>query len=494
MRYFPIFLDLENKPVLVVGGGEQAAQKVRLLLKTKARIFLVAEQIQSEISKLADAGHIVVWRREFRKADILGKTLVYAASKNEKLNRRVSLLARKLSIPVNVVDDPEYCSFITPAIVDRDPVTVAIGTEGAAPVLAREIKSQVEAWLPFNYGRLALFAKSLRNQLAEKICDGRQRRKVWEQLFSGGFRNQVLTNDLNSARQTFADTIRSCSDLNGRRYSVKSGTVSLVGCGPGDPDMLTLKAHQKLQSADVLVIDNLVNPAIVEYARRDAKRINVGKKPDQPSPSQNEINKILVEEAKAGNHVVRLKGGDPLVFGRAAEEIGALQAHNIQFEVVPGISAAHACAASIALPLTLRQRHRQFSILTGASVEGIPNYDWQALAKEGQAFAIYMGVRMAGTIRRNLLDASIAPEARVIIVENGTRSNEKVISTNIRHFEECLVAHGISGPAIIFVGLDWEEAGLEIPNSVLKYYPPNVIPFDSEARHDGQEFPIQVAR
>jgi uroporphyrin-III C-methyltransferase/precorrin-2 dehydrogenase/sirohydrochlorin ferrochelatase len=245
-----------------------------------------------------------------------------------------------------------------------------------------------------------------------------------------------------------------------------NGRVALIGCGPGDPDLLTLKALQRLQEADVLVVDRLVNPKVLDYARRDAERILVGKTPGGPSTAQAEIDRILVREAQAGKVVARLKSGDPFIFGRAAEEMAALQAAGIPVEVVPGVTAAHACAARIGLPVTLRERVRQFSLVTGTTAEGVPDLDWGALAAEGTAFVIYMGVGNAPLVRGNLIAAGADPATPVVIVENGTRENERAFATTLADLTNCIDERGIEGPAVIFVGLDWADAGLERPEAV----------------------------
>jgi uroporphyrin-III C-methyltransferase/precorrin-2 dehydrogenase/sirohydrochlorin ferrochelatase len=462
MKYFPIFASVENADVLVAGGGEQAAQKVRLLLKTEARITVVADEISPELDGLGKQGRIAIVRRPFAVSDVSGKRLVYAATGDRLQDAAVSHAAQVRGIPVNVVDAPELSTFITPAIVDRDPVTVAIGTEGAAPVLAREIKTRLEAWLPANLGSLAQRAQGLRDLVARSVADGRARRGLWERLLQGPFRHAVLGGNEAEADRVLA------AELNGTAAPDK-GRVALIGCGPGDPDLLTLKALQRMQEADVLVIDRLVNPKILEYARRDAERIYVGKTPRGPATSQAEIDRILVREASAGKIVARLKGGDPFIFGRAAEEMAALQAAGIPVEVVSGITAAHACAARIGLPVTLREHVRQFSVLTGTTADGEPEHDWRALAAEGAAFAIYMGVGNAPLLRRNLLDAGAAPQTSVVIVENGTLPTERAVATTLQDLSDCIAQLGIAGPAVIFVGLDWQDAGLQRPEAVTVY-------------------------
>jgi uroporphyrin-III C-methyltransferase / precorrin-2 dehydrogenase / sirohydrochlorin ferrochelatase len=463
MRYFPLFADLAQAHVLVVGGGEQATQKVRLLRKTSAHITVVAETVTDELRELGDQNAIWIIPRAFLARDLDGQRLVYAATGDPLLDAAVSRAAKARAVPVNVVDAPALSTFIMPAIVDRAPVTVAIGTEGAAPVLAREIKSLLETLLPANLGVLAKRAQGLRDIVAKAVPDARVRRRLWERLLQGPFRRAVLQGFEGEARRILA------AELHGEDRSAarRSGRVALIGCGPGDPDLLTLKAIQRLQEADVLVVDRLVNPKVLEYARRDAERIFVGKTPGGPTTSQAEINRILVREAQAGKVVARLKGGDPFIFGRAAEEIAACQAVGINVEVVPGVTAAHACAARIGLPVTLRERVRQFSIVTGATAEGEPDLDWQALAAKDAAFAVYMGVGNAPLLRRNLLAAGANADTPVVIVENGTLETERAIATTLADLTDAVAQHAIASPAVIFVGLDWADAGLCRPESVI---------------------------
>jgi uroporphyrin-III C-methyltransferase / precorrin-2 dehydrogenase / sirohydrochlorin ferrochelatase len=459
MRYFPVFADLNGADVLVVGGGEQAAQKVRLLRKTGARIIVVAEAVCEELAALARQGAIDLVRRGFRANDARGRRLVYVATGDRALDAAAARAATARGVPVNVVDGPDLSTFITPAIVDRSPVTVAIGTEGAAPVLARDIRARVEALLPANLGTLAARAQELRQRVTDAVTDPRARRRLWERLLQGGFGHAVLSGAEPIAERILADELEA-----GKRQH--AGRVALIGCGPGDPDLLTLKALQRLQEADVLVIDRLVDPRIVDYARRDAERIFVGKDPHGASTPQAEIDRILVREAQAGKIVARLKGGDPFIFGRAAEEMAALQRAGIPVEVVPGVTAAHACAARIGLPVTLREHVRQFTVVTGATADGLPDLDWAALAAPGAACAIYMGVGNAPLIRRNLLAAGVDPQTPVVLVENGTRDDERAAATTLRELADCVSQLGFVGPAIIFVGLDWTEACIERPQSV----------------------------
>ena len=450
MRYFPIFFDLEGRKVIVVGGGEEALRKVRLLLKTDARISVIASLLHDE---LASEPRVEWLARRFAPHLLDGAALVYAAE--PELNSIVSVAAKLRGIPVNVIDEANISTFITPSIVDRDPVVVAIGTEGTAPVLGQGIRARIDAMLPVGLGDLAARASTLRNLVAEKVPHGNRRRSFWQKFFFGPIRNASLA----------GDEVSYSHELNialADEAAPSIGRVSLVGAGPGDPELLTLKAQRKLQEADVIVYDRLVSAGILEMARRDAVRISVGKTPYEPSPKQSEINAILIREARAGKHVVRLKGGDPYVFGRGGEEQAALEANGIAVDVVPGITAALGCAAAIGLPLTQRGQNRAFTFLTGASEDGVAKHDWSALAKPGAAFAIYMGVNGAGEIAGELLSAGIAPQTSVTVVENGTLANQRVLPTTIGNIWEALQVAGISGPAIIYVGLSHAKASADV--------------------------------
>ena len=316
---------------------------------------------------------------------------------------------------------------------------------------------------------MAQRARTLRDRIKETIADPVARRRLWERLLQGAWRAAVLAGDDAGAERELDRQLAAARSGTGA-----AGSVVLIGCGPGDPDLLTLKAQQRLQEADVLVVDRLVNPAILDYARREALRIDAGKEPGGPSAEQDEINRILVREALKGHRVARLKGGDAFIFGRAAEEMSAVRAAGIPVEIVPGVTAAHACAASVGLPLTLRQKVRQFAVVTGSSAEETLDLDWESLAKSGQAFAIYMGVRSASEVRAKLLAAGALPQTTVVIVENGSLPTERAVATELGALDRAIIEKGITGPAIIFVGLDWKAAGLSRPGWVDVYEPARV--------------------
>lgn len=458
MRYFPLFVDMKGQSVLVVGGGEAAAQKVRLIAKTPAAITVLADTPAPELISLAEEGRLTLHRRAFEARDIEGHRLVYAATGDTDADVHVAETATAHNIPVNVVDVQEHCSFLTPSIVDRTPLTIAIGTEGTAPVLARRIRRRIEALLPNRIGDLAIRAGQLRARIAIEIQDGRLRRRLWERLLSGPFASSVLANDDDAA-----DTHLDVEMENIRWEHSASGRVALVGAGPGDPDLLTLKALQALEQADVLVVDRLVSPEILDRARRDAKRIYVGKTPGKPSPRQEDINRILIREAAKGQFVVRLKGGDPLIFARATEEMVAVSRAGIPLEIVPGITAAQGAAASLQLPLTERQRGRAISLLTGTATDDQLDHDWHALARGEDTFAVYMGVRTAGNIRQSLLAAGMSPETHIVIAENATRADQRVLATSLGALADTISAKEISGPAILFFRADWGRSGLKAP-------------------------------
>jgi uroporphyrin-III C-methyltransferase/precorrin-2 dehydrogenase/sirohydrochlorin ferrochelatase len=462
MKYFPLFIDLEGRQVLVAGGGEKAVQKLRLLAKTAAQVTVVAETASPEIATLATQGRVSLQLRRLRPEDVKDKAVAIGADDDARRNTELANAARAAGVPVNVVDAPHLSTVIVPAIVDRDPVVIAIGTEGAAPVIARDLRARIESWLPANFGYVARYAAALRPRVRDALSQPAARRRFWEELLRGPFRDRALAADTAGAEQEAARALRDAD-------KGSQGSVVLVGCGPGDPDLLTLKALQALQDADVLVHDRLVNPTILDYARRDAMRIDVGKAPGGKATPQDEINRILVREALKGQRVARLKGGDAMVFGRAAEEIAAVRAAGIEATVIPGITAAHAIAASVTLPLTLRGKVRQFAVVTGATEDGAADLNWHALAAPGQAFAIYMGVRSAAPLCDRLIAAGAEPETPVVIVENGSLPGERAVACRLADLGRAIGDLGIKGPAIIFVGLDWADAGLSRPDKIESY-------------------------
>ncbi|MCB1476335.1 MAG: uroporphyrinogen-III C-methyltransferase [Rhodobiaceae bacterium] len=447
MRHFPIYLDLKGRKVVVSGAGAFALPKLRLLLKTEAVVEVYGADAAPEVKAWAQEGRLRLDERALAAGDAGGAVLLYGANDDEALDRRAAEIGRAAGALVNIVDNLEESEFITPAIVDRDPVTVAIGTEGAAPVLARKIKADVEEMLPPSTGLLARIAETFRAAVTV-LPEGRARRNFWSRYFASEGQRALDRGGEAAVRQrlsTMLDEVGASAD--------PKGQVALIGTGPGDPELMTLKARRLLQEADVVLYDTLVTPEILELARREAVMIHVGKKGYGKSVAQDEINRLAIEHARAGAHVARLKGGDPVIFGRLDEEIEALDEAGIEWEVVPGITAASAAAAGIGKSLTRRGRNSSLNILTGHDVDGFAEQDWQKLARPGSAAAIYMGLKASTFIQGRLMMHGADPSTPVTIVENASRDSQKVVSTVLGSLEHALKTGGILGPAVILYGL-----------------------------------------
>lgn len=453
MRYFPAFLDLEGQSCLIVGGGETAARKLRLLRKAGAEVTLVAPTVTDEIAALDETRDVTWQRRRFRPADVRGKAVVLAATGIDAIDARVSEVARAADLPTNVVDRPELSSFIMPAIVDRDPVVIGISSGGAAPVLARRIRARIEGLLPSRLGGLARFAESFRPAVGAKIAPS-ERRGFWERVFDGAIAKRYLAGDEAGAAEAMLKAVNrpGAPEAAPEPGLVSPGIVSIVGAGPGDPDLLTLKALRAIQDADVIVYDRLVGDEILDYARRDAERIYVGKAKANHSKSQDEINAILAAQAAAGHRVVRLKGGDPFIFGRGGEEVAYLRAREIAVELVPGITAATAAGAAAGIPLTHRGLSQALTIVTGHAADGEPDLDWDALADPRQTLAIYMGVSTAATTAEHLIAHGAEASRPVAVIENATRPEQRTVTATLGDLAATVAREGLKGPAIIVIG------------------------------------------
>ena len=447
MNVLPLFVRVQGRRCLVVGGGGAAASKVRLLLKAGAAVTVVAPKVRHEIAGLAARGELNLVRRGFVPGDVTDRALVFAATGIAKVDARVAEAARAAGVPVNVVDGAEHSSFIMPAIVDRDPIILGISSGGAAPVLARKLRAGLEALLPADLGRLARFAESFRGAVKAAIPSLAARRRFWERFFEGPVAEAVLRGDDRGAREAMLSLVNRPS-----RMPRAEGVVHIVGAGPGDPDLLTLRALRLLQQADVVIHDRLVSPRIVDYARREAERIFVGKSKSNHSKSQQEINALMVRQAKAGKRVVRLKGGDPFVFGRGGEELEHLRREGIEAEVVPGITAATGCAAYTGIPLTHRDHAIAATFISGHAQHGEPDLDWAALARSRQTVVVYMGVSTAATIARRLIEHGMAPSTPAAVIENGTLPNQKLVVGSVAGLGAMIAENGIEGPALIVIG------------------------------------------
>ena len=454
MQHFPIFLNTRAGRIVVSGGGDAALAKLRLLLKTEARIEVYARNAEDDIQDWAKAGKLRLIARDLQESDLAGAQLVYAAHEDDLLHMRVVALAKRAGVLVNVVDDLENSEFITPAIVDRDPVTIAIGTEGAAPVLARKIKADLEDRLPVQLGALARIGKGFRH-MAERLPFGRARRDFWRDYYETSGPRAIATGEdaVTPALETLLEDHLS-------RES-RTGHVAFIGAGPGDPELLTLKARRLLDEADVVIYDRLVGAEILELARREAHMIDVGKTGFGPSTPQDHINALIADHGAKGRQVVRLKGGDCTVFGRLDEEIDALEDAGVSWQIVPGITAASAAVAALGQSLTKRGRNASVRLITGHDMKGFADHDWADLNRDGQVTAIYMGKKAARFIQGRLLMHGASRDTLVSLVENASLPTQKIVGTTLAHFPEDLAKARLDGPVLTFLGLAPRAAALQ---------------------------------
>lgn len=453
MRYLPIHIDLRDKTVIIVGAGPAAEAKLRTLIKTEAKLIVLSETPSDEIKRWADEGRLhIVDDAAFETA-----TLIYAATEFPDDNLIIAEKARALGLPVNAADQPAGCDFITPALVDRSPVAVSIGTEGTSPGLARALKSDLESRLPSDLGKTARTIKGLRDELKHSEPNISKRQALWAKVLGSGIGDYAnLDSDVITARYNAA---RQNTDNKASKTSAdKMGYVHIVGAGPGDPDLLTVGALRVMHSADVVIYDRLVSEEVLSLCRREAEYIYVGKIPGGVSTRQDEINRIMVETAQSGATVIRLKSGDPLVFGRAEEEFAALDAAGIDFTIHPGITAATAAAAALRHSLTVRGENTAAILATGHDEAGFAELDWTALAKPEARATIYMGLRAARFIQGRLLLHGADSATPVSVVENASRPNEIIVSTTIGGLPDDLAANGIKGPAVVMIGYEVRAA------------------------------------
>lgn len=451
MDYLPVFMNVRGQRCVLVGAGEVASRKAALLARTGAYIVVVAPLIREEVQAIIDEHGGEIHQREFADTDINDATLVIAATDNDSVNRHVSVLAKSRQIPVNVVDQTALCSFIVPAIVDRSPVVIAISTGGSSPVLTRDIKEKIEILLPSAYGRLAALLGSLREQVKTSIKSFSRRTRFWEKLLTGPMPELVLNGREHDAMALFEKTLSDMSRQESELIPVQ-GEVYLVGAGPGDPDLLTLKALRLMYSADVVLYDRLVSDEIMGKVRPDAERIFVGKEAKHHPVPQEEINDMLVRLAQDGRKVLRLKGGDPFIFGRGGEEIDRLAAAGIPFQVVPGITAASGCACYAGIPLTHRDYSQSVRFVTGHMKNDLPDLDWPMLVQEEQTLVIYMGLITLPVICEQLQKHGMDAHMPVAVVEQGTTPRQKVVTGTLASIADLVISQTIKAPAIIIVG------------------------------------------
>ena len=443
MQFLPLFHKLQDRPVLVIGGGEVALRKARLLSDAGAVLRVVAPEIRSELQELAGPGGIFL--RGYASSDLQGVALVIAATDDVPLNAQISAEAQALGIPVNVVDAPSLCSVIFPAIVDRSPLIVAVSSGGDAPVLARLIRAKIETWIPATYGQLANLGKRFRERVKQLFPDVQQRRVFWEDVFQGQIAESVFAGKPEEGERLLEERLAGAAPR-------ALGEVYLVGAGPGDPDLLTFRALRLMQQADVVLYDRLVAPAIIELCRRDAERIYVGKRRADHAVPQEQINQLLIDLARQGKRVLRLKGGDPFIFGRGGEEIEQLAAEDIPFQAVPGITAASGCAAYAGIPLTHRDHAQSVRFVTGHLKDGSRNLPWKDLVAPGQTLVFYMGLVGLSGICEQLIAHGRSGATPAALVQQGTTQNQRVFTGTLETLPQLVAQHEVHAPTLVIVG------------------------------------------
>ncbi|SDX81874.1 uroporphyrin-III C-methyltransferase / precorrin-2 dehydrogenase / sirohydrochlorin ferrochelatase [Allochromatium warmingii] len=446
MDLLPVFLDMRARPCLVVGGGATAARKVANLLRAGAAVTLVSPELCATLAHQVAAGALRHEARRFVPADIAGQRLVIAATDDRAINRQIAELANAAEIPVNVVDDPDACTFVLPSIVDRSPVTIAVSSGKTSPVLARMLRTRLEALIPAGYGRLAELSGRYRERVKARFSAQRDRRRFWDRILQGAVAERILAGQFEEAeaiieRELAPDALE--RDL---------GEVYLVGAGPGDPDLISFRALRLMQQADVVVYDRLVAAPILNMTRRDAQRIYVGKERNHHAMRQEEINRLLADLAKDGHRVLRLKGGDPFIFGRGGEEIDTLAAEGVPFQVIPGITAASGCAAYAGIPLTHRDYAQSVTFVTGHLKDGSIDLNWPALAQPHQTIVFYMGLVGLPIIVQQLLAHGVAPEMPIALVQQGTTHLQRVYTGTLATICASVEADPPAPPTLLIVG------------------------------------------
>lgn len=445
MDLLPLFMNVRGSSCLVVGGGEVAARKSSLLLEAGAAITVVSPELCPVFQQWQNDGAVNHLERDFADQDLDDKTLVIAATDDHDVNKRVSELARAKNIPVNVVDNPALCSFVMPSIIDRSPVQIAISTGGASPVLARLLRAKLESTIPAAYGQLAALVERFRTPVKNRFPTVNARRGFWESVLQGQVAELVFAGKEQQAEQELLQSIAA-----GGETTV--GEVYLVGGGPGAPDLLTFRALRLMQQADVVLYDRLISKEVLNLCRRDAERINVGKARDKHLLPQGEINQLLVKLAKEGKRVCRLKGGDPFVFGRGGEEIETLAAEGINFQVVPGITAALGTAAYAGIPLTHRDYSQAVTFVTGHMKSGSMDLNWQALAQANQTVVFYMGLKGLPVICEQLVAHGLSAETPIALVQQATTPRQKSYTGTLATMPELISGKEIQPPTLIIVG------------------------------------------
>ncbi|MCY7294841.1 siroheme synthase CysG [Alteromonas sp. a30] len=451
MRYFPIFVDTQDQDCLVVGAGEVAARKIELLLKTEARIHVIAPDACNTVLQYAQQGRIQFEQRRFQDKDVSTQTLIFVATDNNHLNAHIHQIARDKGIMVNVVDNTPLCRFITPAIVDRSPIVVALSSGGSAPVLLRYIRQKLETVLPHSISKLGTLFQRFRDRVKAAFSDVDARRAFWEEVMEGDVAEHIYNNQETKAETALIQRLTQVESQTAEE-GAKKGAVYLIGAGPGDPELLTFKALRLMQKADVVVYDRLVSKDILEMVRRDAEKVYVGKAKSNHTLPQGEINQLLVERALAGQRVVRLKGGDPFIFGRGGEEIETLFQYNIDFQVVPGITAATGAASYSGIPLTHRDHAQSVVFATGHLKEDTIDLDWPALVQKGQTLVFYMGLTGLPIICKQLVQHGMPKDMPIALVQSATCEQQRVVTGTLTDIVAKAEQEALKPPTLIIVG------------------------------------------
>ena len=446
MQALPIFINITNRRCVVIGGGEVAARKVTMLLKANAAVALYSPELCHELRDLALAKRITHINSNFEPNQLEGACLVIAATDDDVVNSSVSVAAISLNIPVNVVDSPALCTFTMASIVERSPIVIAISSEGNAPVLARYIRTKIETMLPAGYGRIAEIAGEFRDKVKAKFSTTQERRIFWEGVLQGPVVERVLSGQVQAARGLLQNMIDNVDTI------ANKGEVFLVGGGPGDPDLLTFRALRLMQQCDVCVYDKLVSPEVMELVRRDAELIYVGKSRDQHTLPQEEINELLARLALEGKRVLRLKGGDPFIFGRGGEEIDTLMQRGVPFQVVPGITAANGVSTYAGIPLTHRDYAQACLFITGHLKEGTVDLDWVAMSRPRQTVVIYMGLVGMEKICEKLIAHGVSPDMPAAVVQQGTTQKQRVVVATLKDLAEKVKTAQLKAPCLTIIG------------------------------------------
>ena len=447
MINLPIFIKLQSQHCLVVGGGVVATRKIKQLLTADAQVFVVASDIGDELKNINESGEIHYIKQSYNEEHLEGKQLVIAATNDRQLNTEIAEQAKTKGILVNVVDNPEAGNFILPSIIDRSPIVIAVSTSGVAPVLTKLLSTRIETIVPFSYGKLAALIGQFRSLVKEKIPDRKDRRRFWENVLDGPIAEMFYAGQEKKTLKLLEE------QLGNEKPSIDSrGEVYLVGGGPGDPELLTFRALRLMQQADVVLYDRLVAPKILEFVRKDAKRMYVGKERDRHALPQAEINQLLVDLARQGKRVLRLKGGDPFMFGRGGEEIDLLYENNIPFQIVPGITAANGCASYAGIPLTHRDYAQSCLFVTGHLKDGSMNLNWQTLVQPQQTLAVYMGTHSLDILSRKLIKHGMKKSMPAAIIQQGTTGDQNIYLSTVEHLPKVPKENNVKPPSMIIIG------------------------------------------